>query len=43
VGPTRDIMKKTNIVYSWHDLVSKNNHNDDEEDLKDKPMKLFMY
>ncbi|ESW14638.1 hypothetical protein PHAVU_007G004900 [Phaseolus vulgaris] len=27
VGPTRDIIKETNIVYSWHDFVSKNNHN----------------
>ncbi|QCE05705.1 callose synthase [Vigna unguiculata] len=27
VGPTKDIIKETNIVYSWHDFVSKNNHN----------------
>lgn len=27
VKPTRDIIKENNIVYSWHDFVSKNNHN----------------
>ncbi|CAI8601675.1 unnamed protein product [Vicia faba] len=27
VVPTRDIIKENNIVYSWHDFVSKNNHN----------------
>ncbi|XP_058774433.1 callose synthase 9-like [Vicia villosa] len=27
VAPTRDIIKENNIVYSWHDFVSKNNHN----------------
>ncbi|XP_057422591.1 callose synthase 9 [Lotus japonicus] len=27
VDPTRDIVKEDNIIYSWHDLVSKNNHN----------------
>ncbi|KAG8637297.1 hypothetical protein MANES_15G103700v8 [Manihot esculenta] len=28
VNPTKDIVKMTdNLVYSWHDLVSKNNHN----------------
>ncbi|KAK7310312.1 hypothetical protein RJT34_07750 [Clitoria ternatea] len=27
VRPTRDIIKENNIQYSWHDFVSKNNHN----------------
>ncbi|KAK2459182.1 callose synthase [Trifolium repens] len=27
VKPTRDIIKEKNLVYSWHDFVSKNNHN----------------
>ncbi|KAG6632601.1 callose synthase 9 isoform X2 [Carya illinoinensis] len=27
VEPTRDIVTMSPIVYSWHDLVSKNNHN----------------
>lgn len=27
VEPTRDIIVENNIVYSWHDFVSKNNHN----------------
>ncbi|TKY50586.1 Callose synthase 9 [Spatholobus suberectus] len=27
VDPTRDIIKENNIDYSWHDFVSKNNHN----------------
>ncbi|CAL0316284.1 unnamed protein product [Lupinus luteus] len=27
VDPTRDIIKETNIEYSWHDFFSKNNHN----------------
>ncbi|XP_047329980.1 callose synthase 9-like isoform X2 [Impatiens glandulifera] len=27
VKPTRAILKEDNIVYSWHDFVSKNNHN----------------
>ncbi|KAL2323845.1 hypothetical protein Fmac_022903 [Flemingia macrophylla] len=27
VKPTRDIIKETGIQYSWHDFVSKNNHN----------------
>ncbi|RDX70037.1 Callose synthase 9, partial [Mucuna pruriens] len=27
VDPTKDIIKETNIDYSWHDFVSKNNHN----------------
>ncbi|KAF1878778.1 hypothetical protein Lal_00047450 [Lupinus albus] len=27
VNPTRDIIKETAIRYSWHDFVSKNNHN----------------
>ncbi|OIW12800.1 hypothetical protein TanjilG_24733 [Lupinus angustifolius] len=27
VDPTRDIIKETNIDYSWHDFFSKNNHN----------------
>ncbi|XP_027367139.1 callose synthase 9 isoform X2 [Abrus precatorius] len=27
VGPTRDIIKENNITYTWHDFVSKNNHN----------------
>ncbi|XP_020203976.1 callose synthase 9 [Cajanus cajan] len=27
VEPTRDIIKETRIEYSWHDFVSKNNHN----------------
>ncbi|XP_061343058.1 callose synthase 9 [Gastrolobium bilobum] len=27
VDPTRDIIKENNIIYTWHDFVSKNNHN----------------
>ncbi|KAK7343239.1 hypothetical protein VNO77_11833 [Canavalia gladiata] len=27
VDPTRDIIKENNIEYSWHDFVSKHNHN----------------
>ncbi|KAI3414751.1 uncharacterized protein J3R85_015925 [Psidium guajava] len=27
VKPTRDIVKEDNLQYSWHDFVSKNNHN----------------
>ncbi|KAL4289406.1 hypothetical protein AHAS_Ahas19G0383000 [Arachis hypogaea] len=27
VKPTREIIKQDNIEYSWHDFVSKNNHN----------------
>ncbi|CAJ1977780.1 unnamed protein product [Sphenostylis stenocarpa] len=27
VDPTRAIIKEDNLVYSWHDFVSKNNHN----------------
>lgn len=26
MGPTKDIIKETNIVYSWHDFVSKSKH-----------------